>query len=235
MGEPSATAGRWNEWLGVTTVREIARLTGGRAAIYENVGKALDRINEITRVEYLLGYYPKDETWNGDYRRIDVKVNRRNLRVSFRHGYYARDAVQPSERDERFINSRVTAAGAYERDLDELEFKVDTAALKDAGGQPQIKVDLQIEAADVAYKVFGNLHTARLRIAIYYADAQRHYLGADLKTMDLNLLEETYQQFLQTGIHCSIMIPEKAPRQILKVIIYDIGGDKLGSKLVKLR
>jgi hypothetical protein len=52
---------------------------------------------------------------------------------------------------------------------------------------------------------------------------------------DLNLREETYQQYLQSGIPFSIMVPLQARRQILKIVVYDTRSDKVGSKLLKVK
>ncbi|MBZ5495791.1 MAG: hypothetical protein LAP85_05270 [Acidobacteriia bacterium] len=60
----------------------MSQQTGGRSAVYEDIGKALARTEGATRVEYLLGYYPRDDNWDGKYRHIEVKVDRPGVKVS---------------------------------------------------------------------------------------------------------------------------------------------------------
>jgi len=232
---PNISQTNWSRAFMLAALRNISKLTGGSVTIGEDIGKALGRLNEVTSVEYLLGYYPQDDRWDGKYRQIDVRVNRPATRVSFRHGYYARDTLRPYDREEFLSYSRISAAGGYEADIEDIPFKVTTAKAQDAGGTPQIKVDLQIDAEKVGFRMVGTRHLGRLRIAIFYADVRRNHLGDNWTTMNMDMSEESYQRLLQSGIQYAALIPQKAPNQILKVIIYDTWNDKVGSKLVKTR
>jgi VWFA-related protein len=221
------------ETYAIQSLRTVAELTGGRTAIFSSIGRTLSLVNETTRVQYLLGYYPKEDTWDGKYRRIQVKVRRPGLKVSFRHGYYARDTIQLYDHEEFLTYSRISAAAGYEFDLADIKFKIATAAVKDASNQPQIKVDLIIDATTVAFKTVNDRHVAKLRIAVFALDSKENLVGEDWKTMNLQLQQETYQRFLQSGIPFSASMALIEPRQVLKVIVYDPGSDKVGSKLVK--
>ena len=74
----------------LSSLRNVSSLTGGRAFIAADIGKALRSINQITSAVYLLGYRPKDENFDGKFRRIEVRVRRKDLKVYSRSGYYAR-------------------------------------------------------------------------------------------------------------------------------------------------
>ena len=216
-------------------MREVSRLTGGRSAVLEDIGKALNRVNEITRVEYLLGYYPKDDRWDGEYREIDVKVRRPGLKVTFRHGYYARDTLRPYDRQEFFAYSRISAAAYHTDSLEDIPFQVHTQSLAGADGLQQIRVDLVIDPSHVEFGRVNGRHTASLRIALFYADRRGEFLGEDWKNVDFRLLEDTYRRYLETGIPFSMSVPLLGPKQILKIIVYDLGSDRVGSRLVKMR
>ena len=195
----------------------------------------LARVNEITRVTYLLGYYPNNEDWNGQYRRINVRVSRPGLRVSFRRGYYARDTIQPFDREEFLAYSRISAAASYVRDLEDIPFKIDTMEFRPAGDAAQIRVDLHIDPSRIEFRNVDGRRTARLRIACFYANSRGRFLGEDWKNMDLRLLEDTYRQFTNSGVPYTAWIPLTEPNQILKVIVYDTLGDKVGSRQVKMK
>lgn len=230
---PTLSETSWSKTVMLGALRNFSLLTGGHAALNEDIGNALDRLNETTRVEYLLGYYPTDERWDGKYRQVHVRVNRPGVKVSFRHGFFARDALRPYDREEFLAYSRISAAGAYESDVADIPIKVTTT--KDAGTQPQIRVDLQIGPEKVGFKMVDLRHVARLRIAIFYADANGNYLGDSWKTLDMDLPEESYQRVMQDGIEFSSLLPLKTQNQIFKVVVYDTVGDRVGSKLVKVR
>jgi Ca-activated chloride channel homolog len=94
----------------------MAEGTGGRTFL-PTVGAELDRaFSEIVdelRTQYLLGFYPKNVPLTKDrFHRLEVKVNRPDLRVSARNGYYgeaegaagasdARISVTPESRKKR--------------------------------------------------------------------------------------------------------------------------------------
>ena len=219
----------------IQSLREISFLTGGRASIYSAIGPVLDSINATTRVQYLLGYYPLDDTWDGKYRNIDVKVRRSGVKVYFRHGYYARDTILPYDREEFLAYSRIAAAAAYESDLEDIALKVSTAAIKDEQGQPQTRVDVKIDPGKIGFVTVGDRHEATLRVAIFYSNGRGEPVGEDWRTVSLKPSEESYRSFMQSGIPCSIPIPLLAAGQTMKVIVYDPANDRVGSKLVKIR
>lgn len=232
---PALSATNWSRAFMLSVLGNLSERTGGRASVGEDIGKSLDRLNNATRVQYLLGYYPQDDHWDGRYRQIHVKVSRPGVKVSSRQGYFTRDILRPYDRQEFFSYNRIAAAGAYESEVGDIPFKTTAATTTDAGGPPQIKVDLQIDAEKVGFKMVDARHLDSLSIAIFYADKDGKYLGDNWHTVNLNLTEQTYQQVMKTGILFSGLVPQKVPNQILKVIVYDAGNDKVGSKVVKMR
>jgi Ca-activated chloride channel family protein len=71
----------------------LADETGGLAFLpdkLEDLNKVFSQIASELQAQYLLGYYPSNETNDGKYRRITVQVPKRpELRIRARKGYYA--------------------------------------------------------------------------------------------------------------------------------------------------
>ena len=225
----------WSRTFMLSSMRTVSQLTGGQAAVREDISGALERLNETSRVEYLLGYYPNDEKWDGKYRDINVKVNRPGVKVFFRHGYFAREKLEPFNLEEFVAYNRVLAAGGYEREIGDIPFKISTVKIKDLFGQPQVRVDLQIDCTKVTLKPVEGRHTGKLRITIFYADGKGNYLGGEWRLATLRLLDGTYRRYMQSGLPLSIPIPLKTSKQILKVIVYDMGSDRVGSKQAQVK
>jgi VWFA-related protein len=225
----------WDRSFAIQSLRNISQQTGGSASIYQHAEKGLAHLNETTRAQYLLGYYPKDENWDGKYRHIEVKVNRPGVKVSFRHGYFASETRPLLNREELLSYSRITAAGAYTSEMSDVPFQTRAAVVGDRGRSQQIKVDFLVLPQNISMSTVDGRHVGKLRVTIYYADDAGNYLGDVWKAADLNLREETYQQYLQSGIPFSIMVPLQARRQILKIVVYDTRSDKVGSKLLKVK
>jgi hypothetical protein len=209
-----------------------------REMLAEKMAKVVDTFsmaNLTTQVSYELGYYPDGDNWNGQYRHIQVSIQRPGLNVLFRQGYIPSDILPAPEIEEPLARDRIAFAISQDTDSDELPFKVSTAMVTAANGQKQTKVDLRIDARKVGFKLVEKYHADRLHIAMFYADADGNYLGEDRQTMKLQLDNDTYQRFFKSGIFFSTVIPIKTPKQMLRVVVYDVGNNKLGSKFVGIK
>jgi hypothetical protein len=164
-----------------------------------------------------------------------VKVNRPGVKVFFRHGYFAREKLEPFNLEEFVAYNRVLAAGGYEKEIGDIPFKISTVKLRDLFGEPQVRVDLQIDCTNITLKPVEGRHTGKLHITIFYADGKGNYLGGEWKLATLRLLDGTYRRYMQSGLPLSIPIPLKTSKQILKVIVYDMGSDRVGSKQAQVK
>lgn len=71
---------------------ELASGTGGLfISSTNNPGARLRNVDEDLHTYYLLSYSPKNQDFNGQFRQINVKVNRSGVEVQARKGYYALD------------------------------------------------------------------------------------------------------------------------------------------------
>jgi VWFA-related protein len=212
----------------ISSLRNISELTGGRASIREDIGKFLSRVNEGTRMTYLLGYYPNDVNWNGKYRRIDVKVNRPGLKVAFRHGYFASATVRSYNREELLAFDRMSAALRYASDLGDIPFVF--SANWEPVGQPQIKVDIQVDAGKIGLKLIDGHYVGKLYAAVFATDSKGNAVGDNWGTVDIDFAVEKYQEMINAGIRFSVPVPYKIAKPSLKIIMYDTGSDRLGSR-----
>jgi Ca-activated chloride channel homolog len=95
--ESIGSRGRTAEELaGPGLLSEIAEQTGGRHFPVENINELPDiaaKIGVELRNQYVLGYTPSNQTRDGKYRRVKVKINQQRglptLRAFWRLGYYA--------------------------------------------------------------------------------------------------------------------------------------------------
>lgn len=95
------------------TLTTLAADTGGRAFTDTNsFGDAFSRVRRDLSAYYLIGYASANSTQDGRFRRIQVRVSRRDVRVEARAGYYApRDFRNTSNRDrEAQLEEQLTAA-----------------------------------------------------------------------------------------------------------------------------
>jgi Ca-activated chloride channel family protein len=83
---------RLNDTKSLNELMTLARETGGRLFTPYSTDQLLDSYNEIARElksQYLLSYVSNNRTWDGRWRRIEVRVKGKNYNVRSRPGYYA--------------------------------------------------------------------------------------------------------------------------------------------------
>ncbi len=77
---------------GDTVLKEIAQDTGGRIFFpfkVEELNEAFRQINQELRSQYNIGYLSTNSARDGSYRKIEIKVGEKGLKLNYRKGYYA--------------------------------------------------------------------------------------------------------------------------------------------------
>jgi VWFA-related protein len=78
--------------VGPGVAHQMSGDTGGRVIDVHNektLEKAFDEISEELRSQYVLGYYPTNNKRDGTFRKITVLVDRPDMKILARKGYYA--------------------------------------------------------------------------------------------------------------------------------------------------
>jgi VWFA-related protein len=91
---------------------QFAERTGGRAFLDRNdIDVGLRRALDDARFTYSLAYYPDHNKWKGEWRKIQVKVNRPGVTVLARNGYFAFPEAQALQAKDRYVFlSSITAS-----------------------------------------------------------------------------------------------------------------------------
>jgi VWFA-related protein len=239
-GEP-ATASRaaglpgptFTESFAMSTLRTMSDLTGGHASIYAYADKAIERIDESTRFQYLLGYSPTNSNWDGRYRRIQVKVNRPDVSLASRSGYYGRQQLVPYNREEFLTFSRVQAAALYPDQVRDIKVKVKPTLQRGSDGDGDAIVDLTIDISRLALETEDGGRTGELTVAIYCNDMDGKATGDAWKKIRVTVPDDKYKQTLRDGIEYTIRLPAKNSSRHLKVVVYDYRADVVGTVVTR--
>jgi VWFA-related protein len=79
------------------TMEQMAQATGGRAFVNTNgLKEAVEKAIDAGSNYYTIAYTPTNLKWNGDYRKIQVKLDRPGVTLAYRHGYFADDPDAPA-------------------------------------------------------------------------------------------------------------------------------------------
>lgn len=77
---------------GDRVMKQLAEETGGRAFFpfkVEELEDAFRQINQELRSQYNLGYLSSNQKRDGTYRKIEIKLGEKNVKLNYRKGYYA--------------------------------------------------------------------------------------------------------------------------------------------------
>jgi VWFA-related protein len=83
------------------TMEEMAQATGGKAFVDTNgLKEAVEKAIDAGSNYYTLAYVPANRDWNGGYRKIQVKLDRPGVTLSYRRGYFADDPIAPAQHNQ---------------------------------------------------------------------------------------------------------------------------------------
>jgi len=221
-----------SSYFRVRALRDISDYTGGIASAYRKAIDGLERVDGVTRTSYLLGYYPRDESRDGRYRRLEVKVNRPGVRVFSRGGYYARDEIVTTNRREFLTYTRIAAAGGYDRDAPDI--KIDLNVTADPRAKT-VTVELTVDPEKLSFEDVNGRHATTLDVAIFCGDERRDIVGELWRKVDLSFTDQTFARLNRERLAFSVTVPVERTPRFVKAVVYDYGADLVGSRVAVMR
>jgi Ca-activated chloride channel family protein len=232
------------------SVRRIAADTGGEffsVGARGSLSTALDQSIAYFRQQYTLGFSPSAAKKDGAFHSLSVKLTTPGVcpdcRLHARKGYYAgipsvpnrapRRAIPGGARVEPHVYNEITVAAADISDRKEILFEIKTDAAEGILGRLLTRVDLLIDPARIQFKNVNGLQTASLCICVFLALSDGVFFSTEWKTLDVRLKEDAYQQVMKSGIVFSTQV--RGAPEMLRVVVYDLQSDQLGTKWVKPR
>jgi VWFA-related protein len=221
---------------GCPACRDVSDLTGGHYTSMDYADSALARIDQATRLTYLLGYAPVDPTLDGKYRDVSVIVNRPGVIVQFRHGYYAAGEPNAEEVAEMIRQVRVDAALAYDSAATDIPVSITAALVAGAGGKAQLQVDVKVDVSSLSLSLEerSGLRTGRIEIQVHCGDAREAVVGSLTQRLDLKATPETYATWARDGFRHAALVPVSGTPRFVKAVVYDYGSDRVGSVMLTL-
>jgi VWFA-related protein len=171
--------------------------TGGKAFFDSNdFSPAFDRIQRDTSAYYVIGYHSTDLRRDGRYRHLSIKVNRGDVKLEYRPGYYAPADYKHATKDEREqqLNDELAS------DLPATDMAVYLEALYFRTGQNRffVPVSLVVPGSQIPFVKGGDRDKATLDIIGQVRDTAGHDIGDVRDTVKLAVDES--QQVRQKNV-----------------------------------
>jgi hypothetical protein len=217
-----------------STSRTLADLTGGRsdANRFRNASESADYIDQASRSQYLLGYYPTIAQLDGRFRNVTVTVNRPGVTVLVRRGYYARAEPGGLDRQAVVTYGRIAGAAGDFREIPDLPLH---ATAVDAPPGRAVEIKITIDIGRVTFRQTSGGNVATVEAAVFCLDKKQHGVGELRKTIELTFTDDRLAQVRGTGATFSLTVPVTALPDSLKIVVYDYPDDLTGSLNVQMK
>mgnify|MGYP001816460787 FL=1 len=207
----------------------LAERTGGRAFVNSNdLGRAFRRAVDDSRAAYTLGYEPSHDEWNGEFRRIEVRTTRPDVRLRHRRGYFAQPAVPT---DDGYRRGVLEAATWSPMDATRVGFTVRATPSKD----DRLTLTLRLHAPDVSLRPAGGRWRGQLDVWFVQLGPEDALLDTDSRTADLSLTPADHQRVMRANeIVLMERVTPKGDAVLLRILVRDIASGALGSVSIPL-
>jgi VWFA-related protein len=221
-------AGYWGPG-GTLTMMQLAERTGGTAYYRRNdLGAALTEGIANSRTGYTLGFYLTEI--DGRYHKLKVSVNRPNLQLNYRQGYYAVDDPKPdkSQKKAELTEALLNPAGSSEIGF--------TASLhvKPDGPRGAITVSLKLTPDSLSLEAGKLGKTGQVKELFVERNAAGKVVGQQPFLSRFEIGPQRQATFASSGVTIEQTLQLPADAVSLSIIVQDTGTGRMGSLTVPL-
>lgn len=224
----------WQHRWANEDLRSLAERTGGLASIYRYADRGLEEIDRASRLQYVLGYYPSNAAADGDFRRITVRVNRPNVQVLHRSGYYARPEPWTYDRRALVTNSRLIAGANYRGLIGDIPVTVGAELVEGPRDNGKVSIQVKIAGSAIMFVETDGHWRAELDLALYVGDSNQRQIGELRRRVEFNLTPESYARARADGVAFNATLPFEGRARHAKVVVYQYDSDRLGTAVVEV-
>ncbi|HUK89509.1 MAG TPA: VWA domain-containing protein [Blastocatellia bacterium] len=178
-------------------LRQLSNATGGISELNRNdFNKGLDEIVETNEGYYLLAYTPADPKFNGEFRKIDIKV--KGYKVLTRRGYVAREEhppAPPATKKEELLKAIKSPLAKRDIGIDAALFYT---AMPDNKGA--VGIGMGIDPSKLKFQAVGDKQEANFDVAGFVFDELGKMRGGFDDTVKADLTAEELKHDVEVGI-----------------------------------
>ncbi|HKE84000.1 MAG TPA: VWA domain-containing protein [Vicinamibacterales bacterium] len=210
--------------------RSIAADTGGSVVMGTNLLAGMRRIAAEGRSYYLLGYSPVNTKRDGKFRKIEVTVNRRDVEVRARGGYYAASDNEPPPSSPDKLDPAVRAALDAPFGTPGIPLRVESHVLApQPDGTVSTLLFAEADLAPLRLRQFLGAYSGKIDSYVLVHDRNRGALQRDERLIELDLPPAAFEQTLQTGLPIRRDFLLKPGRYQATLLLRDRASGLIGS------
>jgi hypothetical protein len=200
--------------------------TGGKAFFDSNdFSSAFDRIQRDTSAYYVLGFRSTDARRDGRYRKLTIKVNRPDIKLEYRPGYYAPADYQHSSREDR--ERQLEEQLASDLPATDVAVYMETLYFRTDDTHYYVPVSIVVPGSQIPFIKGGDKDKATLDIIGEVKDPAGHFIGQARETVKLAI--DQAQQVRQKNVQYSTGFTLPIGKFHLKFVVRENETGRMGS------
>lgn len=209
----------------------LADRTGGIAFYNTNdIFGAVRQAMDDSRFTYQIGYYPEEVDWDGSFHEVQVTVDRPDVKVRVRRGYFALPEPKITKQS---VRDAFRFAAASPVDPAEIGI-VAHVSVPSAPPTRVLSLAIRFDARAIEFQQEGTNWKATLDAAILQRDRDGKVLTGTEDILQLTLPGDKYQRALREGISLPKDLTVDPNAFDIRVILHDSASGRLGSVTVPL-
>jgi VWFA-related protein len=205
----------------------VADATGGNVIYHTNDLKdAVSTAVADGDVSYTLGFYPVNERYDGKLHDLKVNVDRKNVDLHYRSGYYAISRAIPEKQRQAIVGELLGS------DVNSSQIGLVVTGEPDPAAPGSYKVTISVDAANLDLAQKGDRRTGLLSLAMRLESSKSKNTQAG--AIPLNFTEEQFQNVLKRGFVIRQTV-QAGPSDRLRIVIQDQSTGLAGAVWVPLQ
>ena len=208
------------------TLSTLATDTGGKFFSDSNdFGPAFQQVQHDTEAYYILGFHSTNAARDGSFRHLTVKVDRNDVKLEFRPGYYAPADFQHQKTEDRefALNEQMRSSVP----ATDVAVYLQALYFKQGDNNSFIPVSIIVPGSQIPFVSGGNQDKASLDILGQVKNAQGITVGNVRETVKLSL--DASQQVARKNIQYSTGFTLAPGRYHLKFIVRENQTGNMGT------
>jgi VWFA-related protein len=209
----------------------IAEVTGGHAFYNTNdISGAIRSSVDDSRISYLLGYYPTNDSWNGTFRGITLKVSRPGVHLRYRTGYYADAEIDAKEIT---ADRRIYDAIRSPLQLMNLGLEVQAEPVASSSGR-EMKVQVRVDPRRMHFDQNGDRWTDTVDIVWVGMSSDGRVMDKNTDTVGMRPAQTGYDEIQQKGFSFTEHVHLTNQSVEMRLVVRDRGTGAIGSVNIPL-
>jgi hypothetical protein len=206
----------------------LANETGGHAFYFNNdlSGSVRTAISDA-QVSYTLGFYPAENSLDGKFHSLDVKVDRKDVEVRSRSGYFATKDKPLDDKERRSIVTELLSSP-----LDASQIGLQASVQPVPANPGSFRILLRIDASDLKLERRNERWTGLVDVALRLESSKQKTV--QVRTSQIDLPEENFRTALLRGLILEETVSTDRPADRVRIVLQDRSTGFAGSLSLNL-